>query len=68
MSSASSATTSDSTVLTTKKVQEMIISALSALGLQGNGFLSPSWIIDSGASNHMTGSSNTLSNVRTYTR
>ena len=68
MSSASSATTSDSIVLTTEKVQEMIISALSALGLQGNGFLSPSWIIDSGASNHMTGSSNTThSNVRTYT-
>ena len=64
MSSTSSATTSDSTVHTTEKVQEMIISALSALELQGNSFLSPSWIIDSGASNHMTGSSNTLSNVR----
>ncbi|KAJ0091223.1 hypothetical protein Patl1_14057 [Pistacia atlantica] len=38
-----------------------------SLGLQGNGSLSPSWIIDSGASNHMTSSSDTLSNVRTYT-
>ena len=46
VSSASSATTSGSTVLTTEKVQEMIISALSALGLQGNGFLSPSLIIE----------------------
>ena len=41
MSSASSATTSGFSVLTTEKVQEMIISALSALGLQGNDFLSP---------------------------
>ena len=45
----------------------MIISAYSALGLQGNGFLSPSWIIDSGASNHMPGSFDTLSNIRTFT-
>ncbi|KAJ0049071.1 hypothetical protein Pint_15249 [Pistacia integerrima] len=64
---ASSATTSDSPALTTEKLQQMIISAFSTLGLQGNGSFSPSWIIDSGASNHMTSSSNTLSNVRTYT-
>ena len=45
----------------------MIISTLSTLGLQGNVFLSSSWIIDSSASNHKTGSFDTLSNVRTYT-
>ncbi|KAJ0077328.1 hypothetical protein Patl1_35953 [Pistacia atlantica] len=44
----------------------MIIFAFSALGLQGNGSLSPSCIIDSGASNHMTSSSDILGNVRTY--
>ena len=66
MSSTSSATTSDSTLLTTEKVQEIIISALSALGMQGNNFLSPSWIIDSGASNHMTSSFDTLSKFQTY--
>ncbi|KAJ0011031.1 hypothetical protein Pint_33410 [Pistacia integerrima] len=65
--SASSATPSASSALTPEKVQQMIISALSALGLQGNGSLSPSWIIDSGASNHMTSSSDILGNVRTYT-
>ncbi|KAJ0075075.1 hypothetical protein Patl1_34923 [Pistacia atlantica] len=65
--SASSATTSDFSALTTEKVRQMIISAFSTLGLQGNGLLSPSWIIDSGASNHMTSSSDTLNNVQTYT-
>ncbi|KAJ0047852.1 hypothetical protein Pint_15332 [Pistacia integerrima] len=65
--SASSATPSASSALTPEKVQQMIIFALSALGLQGNGSLSPSWIIDSGASNHMTSSSDILGTVRTYT-
>ncbi|KAJ0101990.1 hypothetical protein Patl1_03850 [Pistacia atlantica] len=65
--SAPSATPSASSILTPKKVQQMIISAFSALGLQGKGSLSPSWIIDSGASNHMTSSSDILGNVRTYT-
>jgi hypothetical protein len=45
----------------------MIMSAFSALGLQGNGTTSyKSWLIDSAASNHMTRSSNTLCNVRPY--
>ena len=45
----------------------MIISAFSALGLQGKGDLPSSfWLVDSSASNHMTSSSDTLSNVRTY--
>ncbi|KAJ0014558.1 hypothetical protein Pint_19762 [Pistacia integerrima] len=65
--SASSATTSDSSTLTIEKVQQMIIFTFLALGLHGNGSLSPSWIIDLGASNHMTSSFDTLSNVRTYT-
>ncbi|KAJ0025215.1 hypothetical protein Pint_07712 [Pistacia integerrima] len=64
---APSATPSASYALTPEKVQQMIIFAFSALGLQGNCSLSPSWIIDSGASNHMTSSSNILGNVRTYT-
>ncbi|KAG6629834.1 hypothetical protein CIPAW_14G112700 [Carya illinoinensis] len=62
--SSSSATTGDSSTLTTEMVQQMIISAFSALGLQGNGSLT--WLVDSGASNHMTSSSDTLSNVRPY--
>ena len=45
-------------------VQQMIISAL---GLPGNGDLPSSFgLVDSGASNHMTSSPDTLSNVRTY--
>jgi hypothetical protein len=45
----------------------MILSAFSALGLQGNGTTSyKSWLIDSAASNHMTKSSDTLCNVRPY--
>ena len=48
-------------------VQEMIISAFSALGLQDKGDLPSSfWLVDLGASNHMTSSFDTLSNVRTY--
>ncbi|KAJ0099816.1 hypothetical protein Patl1_20691 [Pistacia atlantica] len=65
--SAPSATPSASSALTPEKVQQIIIFAFSALGLQGNGSLSPSWIIDSGASNHMTSSSDILGNVQTYT-
>ena len=45
----------------------MIISAFSALVLQGKGDLPSSfWLVDSGAYNHMTSSSDTLSNVHTY--
>jgi hypothetical protein len=45
-------------------VQEMIVSAFSALSFQFTG--SSSWILDSSASNHMTNSLNGLNNVREY--
>ena len=45
----------------------MIVSALSALGLQGKKHLLPSpWLIDSAASNHITGTPAALHNVRKY--
>lgn len=55
------------TVLTSEMVQQMIVSAFSALGIQGNGnSLSQPWLVDSAASNHMTGSATLLKNVRPY--
>jgi transposase InsO family protein len=63
MSSTSSAVGSSS--LTPEMVQQMIMSAFSALGLQGN-TSHKSWLIDSAASNHMTKSSKVLCNVRSY--
>jgi len=53
-------------VLTPEMVQQMIVSAFSALGLQGNDVTSNFWIVDSGASNHMTNSTSILKNVRKY--
>ncbi|KAJ8755195.1 hypothetical protein K2173_018993 [Erythroxylum novogranatense] len=50
-------------VVTQDMVQQMIVSALSALGLQGNDILSKCWVVDYGASNHMTNSSTMLKNV-----
>ncbi|KAF5476800.1 hypothetical protein F2P56_003497, partial [Juglans regia] len=47
-------------------VQQMIVSAFTALGLQGTGTNSTSWIVDSGASNHMTGNMTGLHGVRKY--
>ena len=45
----------------------MIISTFSALGLQGKGDLPSSfWLVHFGASNHMTSSSDTFSNICTY--
>jgi hypothetical protein len=56
-----------SSILTPEMVQHMIMSAFSALGLQGNGATSyKSWLIDFAASNHMTRSSDTLCNVPPY--
>ena len=52
-------------LLTREMVQEMIVSAFSTLGLQGTGSSTP-WILDSGASNHMTNSFGGLSNIRKY--
>jgi hypothetical protein len=66
MSSASSSV-GGSSVLTPEMVQQMIMSAFSTLGLQGNGTTSyKSWLIDSAASNHMIRTSDTLCNVRLY--
>ena len=54
-------------VLTPEMVQQMIISAFSTFGLQGNGkTVSSPWFVDSGASNHMTGQSESLLNVQSY--
>ncbi|KAG6493232.1 hypothetical protein ZIOFF_048209 [Zingiber officinale] len=54
-------------VLTPEMVQQMILTAFSTLTLQGQGMnISSSWIVDSGASNHMTGSPDLLHNVRQY--
>ena len=54
-------------VLTPEMVQQMIISAFSALGIQGKGLSqTKSWLLDSAASNHMTSSKSLLKNVRTY--
>ncbi|KAF2307223.1 hypothetical protein GH714_025551 [Hevea brasiliensis] len=54
-------------ILTPEMVQQMIVSALSALGSQGNGnSLSKSWLVDSATSNHMIGSANLLQNVHPY--
>ena len=54
-------------ILTLEMVQQMIISAFSALGIPGNGnSKTKPWLIDSAASNHMTSSINLLKNVRPY--
>ena len=54
-------------VLTQENVQQMIISALSAFGLNGNNTsFSKLWLFDSGASNHMTFTSDNLINVKKY--
>lgn len=67
ISSTSPAVPSSSSNITPEQVQQMIISALSALGLQGKTHLLTSpWLIDSAASNHMTGSSAALQDVRKY--
>ncbi|KAJ0025637.1 hypothetical protein Pint_07648 [Pistacia integerrima] len=58
---------SSSSNITPKQVQQMIIYALSALGLQGKTHLLTSpWLIDSAASNHMSGSLTALQDVRKY--
>jgi hypothetical protein len=47
-------------------VQQMILTAFSALGLQGNNSNSQFWLADSAASNYKTNSSSMLKNVREY--
>ncbi|WVZ17516.1 hypothetical protein V8G54_010498 [Vigna mungo] len=58
--------TTDAPTLTLERVQQMIISAFSALGLSGNSF-SP-WYFDSGDSNHMTNNARFLTNIKNYSR
>ena len=54
--------------LTPEMVQQMIVSALSAFGIQGkNQTLTFPWLVDSGASNHITGSTDGLHDVCQYT-
>ena len=53
--------------LTPEMVQQMIVSASSALGLSSNTPISSQpWYLDFGASNHMTNSVVSLSNVKPY--
>ncbi|KAM3338097.1 agamous-like MADS-box protein AGL70 isoform X4 [Capsicum galapagoense] len=47
-------------------VRQMIMSAFSALGLQGNDLAFNFWLVDSDVSNHMTNSACMLKNVRKY--
>ncbi|KAG6529275.1 hypothetical protein ZIOFF_011472 [Zingiber officinale] len=63
----STVTGTNQSVLTPEMVQQMILTAFSTLTLQGQGMnISSSWIVDSGASNHMTGSPDLSYNVRQY--
>ena len=56
-----------SSALTPEMVQQMIVNAFSALGLSGKPKQSHStWYMDSGASNHMTHSSDNLSQLKPY--
>ncbi|KAA8547051.1 hypothetical protein F0562_003480 [Nyssa sinensis] len=66
-SSALPAVPGSSSNITPEQVQQMIISSLSALGLQGKKHLLTSpWLIDSVASNHITGSPTALHDVHKY--
>jgi len=48
-------------------IQQMVLSALSTLGIQGKSSnVSRPWFLDSGASNHMTASSEYLHNLHSY--
>ncbi|KAA8546345.1 hypothetical protein F0562_002916 [Nyssa sinensis] len=60
-----SSSAAGSSSLTPEMVQQMIMSAFFALGLQGN-TSHKSWLIDFAASNHMSKSSDILCNVRPY--
>ncbi|KAK2402783.1 hypothetical protein QL285_052273 [Trifolium repens] len=59
--------TSSGGALQPEIIQQMVLSALSALGIQGKSSnVSHPWFLDSGASNHMTGSSEYLHNLHSY--
>ncbi|KAF8369556.1 hypothetical protein HHK36_032419 [Tetracentron sinense] len=67
MNSQLASSCSTTSTLTPETVQQMILSAFSALGLTGkNKSFSKLWFLDSGASNHMTFSSENLLNVQKY--
>ena len=54
-------------ILTLEKVQQIVLSALSTLGIQGKPTgTSTTLLVDSGASNHMTGSLDHLYNAHAY--
>ncbi|KAF2297224.1 hypothetical protein GH714_019626 [Hevea brasiliensis] len=60
-------TAAEPVILTPEMVQQRIIAAFFALGLQGNDIASSQfWLVYSAASNHMTNSSSMLKNVRKY--
>ncbi|KAF2324245.1 hypothetical protein GH714_011108 [Hevea brasiliensis] len=60
-------TAAEPVVLTPDMAQQMIVSAFSALGLQGNDIGSSQFcLVDSATSNHMTNSSSMLKNVHKY--
>ncbi|CAJ2628294.1 unnamed protein product [Trifolium pratense] len=59
--------TSTDGALQSEIIQQMVLSALSALGIQGKSSnVSRPWFLDSGSSNHMTGSSEYLHNLHSY--
>ncbi|KAI5435480.1 hypothetical protein KIW84_022056, partial [Lathyrus oleraceus] len=58
---------SNHSVIQPELIQQMVLSALSALGIQGKSSnVSRPWFLDSGASNHMTGCSEYLHNLQSY--
>ena len=67
MPAPASVPTPPANTLTLENVQQMIVSVFFALGLLGNTPVSSQpWYLDSGASNHMTNSVVSLSNVKPY--
>ncbi|CAJ2672130.1 unnamed protein product [Trifolium pratense] len=59
--------TSTDGALQSEIIQQMVLYALSALGIQGKSSnVSRPWFLDSGASNHMTRSSEYLHNLHSY--
>lgn len=65
--SSSSSTTSDSSILTSEMVKQIIISVFSTLGLQGKNFISLKyWLVDYGASNHIISFVDTIHNIWSY--
>ena len=67
MGQTSAPVVSNADASTAESVQQMVLSAPFALGIQGKSkAVSQPWFVDFGASNHMTGSLAHLHNVHTY--